>query len=116
MKRLNFFPYYEDLLRSRKKTTTFRITRPSIKQGDRVMISIGWNEENATGLHPGLIKDLYIRRICDLDEYDFEGESPDCKSVEAARLVLSCIYRTILKPSDKIWVVKFNHNERKEEI
>lgn len=109
MKRLNFFPYYECLLRSRKKTTTFRLTRPSFEKGDKVMLSIGWEKDNASDLHLCIIKDLYVRRIGDLNEYDFEGESPDCRSVEATRLVLSCIYRTILKPTDHIWVVKFDH-------
>lgn len=109
MKKLNFFPYYEPLLRSHIKTTTFRLTNPSVNEGDKIMLSIGWNEEEAIALHPAYIKRIYERRICDLNETDFEGESPDCKSVETTQLVMSCIYRTVLSVKDKIWIVKFEH-------
>lgn len=110
MKRLNFYPFYEKYLRSRKKTTTFRLTdHASFKEGDDVMLSIGWEENSAIDLHPGQIRKVYCRRIRDLNELDFEGESPDCKSPEAAKLVLSCIYRTVVSDDDEVWVVKFDH-------
>jgi hypothetical protein len=116
MKRLNFFPFYESLLRSCEKTTTFRLTRPPFEKGDDVIITVGWEEATATELHLGLIRDVYARRICDLNEHDFEGESPDCKSVEATQLVLACIYRTVLRLDHEIWVVKFEHNKRSKEL
>lgn len=110
MKRLNFFPYYENLLRSRKKKTTFRLSDySSFSTGEVVMLSVGWDEINVVDLHTALIKEIYTRRICDLKEKDFEGESQDCKSPEATKLVLSSIYRTVLTDESEIWVIKFNH-------
>ena len=109
-KRLNFYPFYEEYLRSQKKTTTFRLaSHPPFKQGDKVMLSIGWEENKAVDLHQALIKEVYRRRIRNLNESDFEGESPDCKSPEATKLVLSCIYKTVLSDMDEVWVLKFDH-------
>jgi hypothetical protein len=110
MKQLNFYPFYEEYLRSRKKTTTFRLTSHAhFKGGEDVMLSIGWAEDKAIDLHPGRIREVYRRRIKDLNELDFEGESPDCKSPEAAKLVLSCIYKTVVRDDDEVWIVKFEH-------
>ena len=110
MKILNFYPFYEEYLKSYVKTTTLRLTNAAnYKQDEEVIISIGWDEEDAIHLHTARIKKIYRRRICELKKIDFRGESPDCKSQETARLVLSCIYRTLLKNDDRIWVIKFEH-------
>jgi uncharacterized protein YqfB (UPF0267 family) len=110
MKRLNFFPFYEDYLRSRQKTTTFRLeNHESFKAGDDIIISIGWEKERYTDLCVGKIRNIYRKRIQDLSEYDFEGESPDCNSPAAVKLVLSCIYRTNLTENNEIWVIKFDY-------
>ena len=111
-KRLNFYPFYEDLLRSRRKTTTFRLSDDAgFSPGDEVVISVGWKETQATDLSTAHIKQVYSRRICDLSETDFEGESPDCRSREATRLVLSCIYRTVVADDAAVWVIKFSYND-----
>ncbi len=110
MNRLNFYPYYKEYLKSFRKTTTFRLSeKQPFEQGDKVMISVGWREDSAMDIHPATITEVYRKRICDLINIDFDGESPDCKSYEATQLVLSCIYRTVLKESDEIWIVKFSH-------
>jgi len=110
MKRLNFYPVYEEYLRSKKKTTTFRLGNyGSFKRGDEMMVSIGWDESNTVELHPGRIREVYRRRVGDLNEIDFQGESPDCRTPETAKLVLGCIYRTIVRDEDELWVVKFDH-------
>jgi hypothetical protein len=110
MKQLNFFPYYEEYLDSHIKTTTFRLDNSkSFKEGDEAMITIGWNEDGAMKLHPAKITKVYRKHISELNEFDFEGESPDCKSPEATKLVLSCIYKTVLKNDDEIFVIKFDH-------
>lgn len=110
MKQLSFYPFYEELLRSRTKTTTFRVgNHASLKRGDEVMLTVGWGDKERTDLHSAIIKNIYRRRICDLNEFDFQGESPDCKSPEATRLVLSCIYRRVLGPDDEVWVIKLEH-------
>jgi hypothetical protein len=110
LKRLNFYPYYEEMLRSRIKTTTFRLSKGArFKEDDEVMISLGWDEKKAIDLHKVRIKMVYFRRIRELNDFDFEGESPDCKSQESTRLVLGCIYKTILTLEDEICVIKFKH-------
>ena len=110
MKRLNFYPYYEEYLIAQLKTTTFRMHTPvEIREGQKVMLSIGWNENEARDVHPALITKIYRKRVCDLVESDFEGESPDCKSPEASMLVLGCIYRTLIRPDDYITIIKFIH-------
>lgn len=110
MKRLNFYPYYKEYLTSQLKTTTFRLHAPvQIQEGDEVMLSVGWNEDEANDIHPARITKVYRKRILDLIESDFDGESPDCKSPEASMLVLSCIYKTVLTQKNYVWIVKFIH-------
>lgn len=112
MKRLNFYPYYGEYLRSRTKTTTIRLTNSAVyRKGDEVMLSLGWTEDNTVDLHIVKIREIYRRYIKDLTEIDLEGESPDCKSSEAAKLVLSCIYKAVLSDEDEVWVVKFDYME-----
>jgi hypothetical protein len=110
MKRLNFFPYYEGLLRERLKTTTFRVgSRPPYTTGEPVMLTIGWRDDEAVELHGVRVTDIYQRKVKDLQPRDFEGESPDCRDPAATRLVLSAIYRTVVLEDDDIWIVKFEH-------
>ena len=97
MKTLNFYPYYEQYLRAKEKTTTLRLTdRPDLKPGETVMLTLGWEELNATPLHPIKIRSVYSKKLCDLTSDDLKGESPDCHNSETARLVLGCVYRTVL--------------------
>jgi hypothetical protein len=110
MKTLNFYPYYEEYLRAKKKTTTIRLTnRGELTPGETVMLTLGWDETNATCLHPVRIRSVYSKRIRDLSPEDLSGESPDCHNAETARLVLGCIYRSVLKDEDKVTVFKFDH-------
>ncbi len=110
MKRLNFYPYYEPYLGSREKATTLRLRKPpALEEGDEVILSVGWDENEAIDLHGGKISKVYRRRIDQLSQEDLEGESPDCNTRAAARLVLSSIYRTVVNPDDEVWVVKFDH-------
>lgn len=116
LKRLNFFPYYEPLLRGREKTTTFRVGGPlPFIVGERVMLTVGWGEQDGLELHPARIINAYRRKISELSRQDFEGESPDCRDPEATRLVLGAIYRTVLRNDDEIWVVKFRHESPDEQ-
>jgi hypothetical protein len=56
MKRLNFYPYYEPYLRSREKATTLRLRKPpALEEGDEVILSVGWDENEAIDLHGGKI-------------------------------------------------------------
>ncbi|SRR6266498_63566 len=111
MKQLNFYPYYADLLQLGRKKTTLRVSssRP-FDVGDAVRITTGWNESTATIIRSGRIEAIYPRKIQDLTVEDLDGESPDCLSPDAARLVLSCIYREALSPGNEVWVVKFAYD------
>lgn len=109
MKTLNFFPYYEQYLVKRNKTTTFRLYPADYKPGERVRLTIGWDENTAEPLHDIVITSVYQKQIQNLDDTDFEGESPDCKDRQTTVLVLSSIYRTIVSADRQIWIVKFRH-------
>lgn len=110
MKTLNFFPYYEPYLKSRAKTTTFRLPpREALSPGDEVMLTLGWTETEAKRLHRVRISAAYERVAKDLRPEDFQGESPDCQEPEGTRLVLGAIYRRVVAPTDVIWVIKFEH-------
>ena len=110
LKNLNFYPYYEPYLRSRAKTTTFRIAqRAPFQTREKLPITIGWDEANSAPIGFALIREVYEKPLRDLTEEDFAGESPDCRSIESAKLVLSCTYKASIDDNDKIWVVKFEH-------
>lgn len=110
MKRLNFFPIYESILRERRKTTTLRLgNRESLREGDLAELTIGWDTKDATLLHIVRIESVSRRRICELTDEDLAGESPDCSTVEAAAMVVGCVYRTVLRPEDEVTIVKFSH-------
>ena len=110
MKRLNFYPIYEDILRERRKTTTLRIgNRESFETGDVAILTIGWDYENSITLHHVRIECVYTKRVDTLDASDLQGESPDCSTAEAAAMVVGCVYRTVLKATDELTVVKFVH-------
>jgi len=79
-------------------------------------ITIGWNEASAIPIGLVVIREVYEKHLRDLTENDFEGESPDCKSIESAKLVLSCIYKVSLDDNDKVWVVKFEHADIPKEV
>jgi len=109
-KTLNFFPYYEPYLRLGRKTTTLRLGNPTeLMPGQDVMLTVGWQEELARPLHVARVKAVYQKPIGQLTGEDLDGESPDCASAEAARLVLGAIYRTVLTESESIYVIKFEH-------
>lgn len=108
-KKLNFFPYYKNLLVGGKKDTTIRLARPknSFTEGEIVSITIGWLENNCNVLFKAKIISIKTKKIENLSEKDLEGESPDCKSPDALLYTLSCIYRKVLSLSDKVRVIKF---------
>lgn len=112
MKRLKFLPFYKRLIQNRDKTTTFRLNQPKeLQEGDEVVLTIGWEEENSEDICQAKIEKIYSKKIKELSEFDFKGESPDCKSREATRLVLSNIYKSVLSEEDKIWIIKFDYND-----
>jgi len=109
LRNLNFFPYYEGLLSSRRKTTTLRLGPSDYHPGEIVNLTVGWTESECRVLHSAQILRIYERAIDSLGLADLEGESPDCSAPEAVPLVLGCIYRKQLTGTDVVSVVKFKH-------
>ena len=81
---INFHPYYKDILVGGEKTTTLRLNN---KKGyllhETVTITVGWTEEHAESLFDVIIEDIYEKEIWQLNDKDFEGESPECKTQES---------------------------------
>lgn len=110
MKTLRFFPHYEPYLISATKTTTLRMGNSAhLQAGDEALITVGWESEDQRPLHRAVITSVERKPLGQLTEQDLAGESPDCRSPEAARLVLSGIYRTLIPPSRPVYIVKFRH-------
>jgi hypothetical protein len=112
MKTLNFLPFYRSLLSSKKKTTTFRIPGETnfFMPGERIQLTIGWPPGPLEALNVARVARVYEKRINELTDEDFAGESPDCQTQAATVLVLSAIYRTVLSPETVIRVVKFSYD------
>jgi hypothetical protein len=112
MKRLNFYPYYRQLLVDRVKTTTLRLkSAQSFESGEDVILSVGWPETGSLeDLHGAKIERVYLKRIRDLGAEDLRGESPDCITQEAVPYVLGAIYRRMVHLDDEVSVIKFCHN------
>ncbi len=106
---LNFFPYYEQLLEARAKTTTLRLGKSDYLPGEIVNITVGWTEAECRILYKAEILQVYQKAINALSFEDLEGESPDCLTPEAVPYVLGCIYRKQLSSADSVSVVKFRH-------
>lgn len=110
MKQLNFYPYYRDLLADGAKTTTIRLSNhEEFVSGDEVSITVGWDLNSGEHLRYGEIVKVYKKRIRDLTDADFEGESPDCKEPEPTAMVLGAIYRKEVTLDDEVVVVKFTY-------
>ena len=110
MKKLNFAPYYQPYLRSMEKTTTLRLGNSTrFNKGEEVMLTVGWGVGHEQELHRARITDVCRKTIGELDEGDLQGESPDCRSVESSKLVLSCVYRTVVSDDQTIYVIRFEH-------
>ncbi|MCW4044894.1 MAG: hypothetical protein NWE94_05190 [Candidatus Bathyarchaeota archaeon] len=112
MKTLNFFPYYEALLRKRNKCTTIRLgdQRSKYAAGDRAIITIGWTENEANlRLQQIEIAEVCFKRIRDITIEDLNGESPDCTQKEAVPFVLSAIYRKTVSAEDYVTIIKWKY-------
>jgi len=109
MKILNFYPYYEALLRTRTKSTTIRFGDQTEKYhvGDDVIITVGWNEESVKEVGKAYITSVQRKKVKEIDQTDLNGEGPDFRNVEAAKYVLSAIYRKIVDEADTVTIVKW---------
>jgi hypothetical protein len=114
MTNLNFYPYYEQLLRRKEKYATVRLgdRRSAYHVGDVVTITIGWNEKNESDITPvckAQIIDVIYKPVKDIREDDLEGESPDCYSKESLPYVLSAIYRKVVTENDFVTIIRWKY-------
>lgn len=108
IKKLNFFPYYKNLLLEGKKYATIRLPENvSFLKGEIISVTIGWSKEDYFELFKARISSIYTKKIKDLNKKDLAGESPDCISPEAIQYVVSCIYKKIISPNNKVTIIKF---------
>jgi len=111
MRKLNFYPYYRDLLVRRVKTTTIRaVMREPFVVGEEVLLTVGWPEKgDLEPLHTATVEATYDRVLSRLSAEDLGGESPDCVTTEAVPFVLGAIYRRVFGSEDVVTVIKFKH-------
>lgn len=109
MKTLHFFPHYEPYLRDGSKTLTLRLAnRQGLRSGDRVSICVGWEPDQRHSLFPAYIDQVRRLPLCELTEIDLRNESPDCRSVESASLVMSAVYRRLIDPTEFVYAIHFH--------
>src|SRR2546428_9639340 len=98
---LNFYPYYEDLIRNHNKFTTLRLGNRTneFTVGDLVDITVGWDATKTNQLRKigqAALTSVETKQIAELAEDDLKGESPDCKEKSAVKYVLGSIYRRVV--------------------
>lgn len=115
MKQLNLYPYYEELIRSKKKTTTVRLgnNKKKYNVGDAISITVGWNEIDEKKINQGVIVDVKIKKINELNDTDLIGESPDCLSKDSVKYVISSIYRKVVTEDDYVTIIKWKYDHDK---
>ena len=119
MKTLNFFPYYEKLLKNKQKNVTIRFgdQRAKYSVGDNVLITIGWTQNNSNiKLDQVEIVRVDYKKIKDLTRADIIGESPDCSRKANIPYVLSAIYRRIVSEDDYVTIVKWKRMQNSSEV
>jgi len=112
-KTLNFYPYYEKLLKERRKTTTVRLGDQTSRyqKGELLTLTCGWAVNESVGLAKIKILDIRSAPVSSLKNEDLKGESPDCLTVEALPYVLSAIYRRVVSEHDTVTVIRWAYLE-----
>lgn len=112
MKQLNLYPYYENLIQSKTKTTTIRLGDRTNKYevGDVVVITVGWDEKEAKEIAQASIMNVKMKKINELNDLDLNGESPDCVFKDSVKYVMSSIYKTIVNDDDYVTIIKWRYN------
>jgi len=110
---LNFYPYYRDLLRQKRKTVTVRLGDQTSRyqKGELLTLTCGWSGNDAVELGKIKVLDIYSASIGSLKDEDLNGESPDCLTVEALPYVLSAIYRKVVSEQDIVTVIRWAYVE-----
>jgi hypothetical protein len=108
---LNFYPYYESLLKQKLKTKTIRLGDQTSKyhKGSIIKLTCGWNPQEAVLLGDVRIVEVLSEPIGALKDEQLDGESPDCQTVAAVPFVLSAIYRKVVTESDIVTVIRWTY-------
>jgi hypothetical protein len=110
---LNFYPYYEELLRRKQKTKTIRLGDQTSKYtiGKHLTLTSGWNSTDIVEVGSIEVLDCYSKPIRSLTDSDLQGESPDCLKAQAVPFVLSAIYRRVVSEDDLVTVIRWTYVE-----
>lgn len=110
---LNFYPFYENLIKTRQKHMTLRLGRTynGLRKGEKVKITVGWNPPEVTTVCRAIIADIQLKKIRELKNQDLIGESPDCDTKEAVPYVLSAIYRKVVTDEDYVTLIRWHYDE-----
>ena len=108
---LNFYPYYEELLRAKQKTKTVRLGDQTSKYpiGKSLILTCGWEPSETVEVARVEVLDCYSKPIRSLTDSDLEGESPDCVKVQAVPFVLSAIYKRVVSEDDIVTVIRWTY-------
>jgi hypothetical protein len=111
--RLNFYPYYQELLKRRLKTKSIRLGDESrkYKKGKLFTLTCGWTEKEAVALGMARALKVTVAPIKSLKDSDLRGESPDCLNAAAVPYVLSAIYRKVVTDLDQVTVIQWEFVE-----
>lgn len=112
MTKLNFYPFYEKLLREKKKQVSIRLgdQRSKYQVGEEVDLTVGWNEEGKEFMISRvLITNVNFKRIKEIINTDIDGESPDCSNKEQIPYILSAIYRKVVSEDDYVTIIKWKY-------
>lgn len=114
MTSLNFYPYYERLLRRKEKYTTIRLgdRRSEYNVGDLVTITVGWDEKNKSDIKSigrAQITHVVYKPVKDITKRDLKGESPDCSSKKSVPYVLSAIYRRVITDNNFVTIIRWKY-------
>lgn len=114
MTNLNFYPYYEQLLRKKEKYATIRVGNKLALYhvGDFITITVGWDEKdkkNIKSISRAKIIAVDCKPIKDITKKDLEGESPDCSSKKSVPYVLSSIYRRVITNDDLVTIIRWKY-------
>ena len=111
---LNLYPYYENLLREKKKHVSIRLgdQRAKYRAGEEVDLTVGWNENgNELLISRVVITNVDFKKINQIINTDIDGESPDCSRKELIPYVLSAIYRKVVSDEDYITIIRWKYLE-----
>lgn len=108
---INFYShFYDDQLKSRRKTATVRLGDKShkYKKGQLVWITIGRKYGPRQKLFTAIVDSVEVKPIDDLSPRDIERENPEFRRVDEVIHLLGQIYNRPVTLQDTVTVVHFS--------